>query len=137
MQATLMLCDSAQVADGKLYILGGGWSLTGPDPVPSAIAMKIDVPATQTGSIHTWRLVLKDEDGYPVTMDTPVGKAPIEINGEVDTTQPTELPAGSSLDVAVAINISPLPLLPNSRYVWELLIDDITNQEWTLAFATR
>ena len=28
MKVMLMLCDSAQVADGKLYILGGGWSIT-------------------------------------------------------------------------------------------------------------
>ena len=41
----MMLCDAAQVADGKLYVLGGGWSLIGPDPMPSAIAMKIDVGA--------------------------------------------------------------------------------------------
>ena len=26
----MMLCDAAQVADGKLFILGGGWSLIGP-----------------------------------------------------------------------------------------------------------
>ena len=26
----MLLCDSAQVADGKLFVLGGGWSLTGP-----------------------------------------------------------------------------------------------------------
>ena len=36
----MLLCDGAQVADGKLFVLGGGWSLTGPDPMPSAIAMK-------------------------------------------------------------------------------------------------
>ncbi len=42
-KVTMLLCDAAQVSDGKLYILGGGWSMTGPDPVPSAVALKIDV----------------------------------------------------------------------------------------------
>ena len=42
-KVTMLLCDAAQVADGKLFVLGGGWSLTGPDPMPSAIALKIDV----------------------------------------------------------------------------------------------
>ena len=37
----MILADSAQVADGKLYILGGGWSITGPDPTPSAVAIKM------------------------------------------------------------------------------------------------
>ena len=41
---TLMLADSAQEVGGKLYILGGGWSVTGPVVPPSAVAIKIDVP---------------------------------------------------------------------------------------------
>ena len=42
MNVTMLLADSAQVADGKLYVLGGGWSLTGPDPTPSAVAIKLE-----------------------------------------------------------------------------------------------
>ena len=44
MRATQLLCDHAVVAEGKLYISGAGWSVTGPDPAPSAIALKLDVP---------------------------------------------------------------------------------------------
>jgi hypothetical protein len=40
----MMLADAAQVANGKLFILGGGWSVTGPEPSPSAIVLKIAVP---------------------------------------------------------------------------------------------
>ena len=32
MKVTMLLADSAQAIEGKLYILGGGWSITGPDP---------------------------------------------------------------------------------------------------------
>ncbi len=46
-RVTLLLCDAAQVADGKLYVLGGGWSLIGPDPTPSAVAIKVDVDWTE------------------------------------------------------------------------------------------
>ena len=42
-RATLMLADAAQAADGKLYILGGGWNLIGPEPSPTAIAMHFEV----------------------------------------------------------------------------------------------
>ena len=28
MKILLMLCDAAQAVDGKLYVLGGGWSIT-------------------------------------------------------------------------------------------------------------
>ncbi len=53
-KVTMLLCDSAQVADGKLYVLGGGWSMTGPDPMPSAIALKIDVAWNESGEPHHW-----------------------------------------------------------------------------------
>jgi len=42
MKVTMLLCDAVQVADGKLYILGGGWSIIG-RPGPSAVAVKIEV----------------------------------------------------------------------------------------------
>lgn len=29
MKVTMLLADAATVAEGKLYILGGGWSVTG------------------------------------------------------------------------------------------------------------
>ena len=67
----MLLCDAAQVADGKLYILGGGWCMTGPDPVPSAVALKIDVDWHEAERSHHWELFLEDADGRPVMMDTP------------------------------------------------------------------
>ena len=44
MKVTVMLADYAQGADGKLTIVGGGWSVTGPMPVPFAIAVLFQVP---------------------------------------------------------------------------------------------
>ena len=57
-KVTMLLCDAAQVSDGKLYILGGGWSMTGPDPVPSAVALKIDVDWHEAETSHHWELFL-------------------------------------------------------------------------------
>jgi hypothetical protein len=45
MRATLLLADYAVVANGKLTIVGGGWMITGPDPLPFAIALKLEVPS--------------------------------------------------------------------------------------------
>ena len=50
MKATLMLADYATVSDGKLSIVGGGWSVTGPEPVPFGIALLIQVPWDQANS---------------------------------------------------------------------------------------
>ena len=47
MKVTILLADSAQAINGKLYILGGGWSIADPGPVVMALAMKIEVPWDQ------------------------------------------------------------------------------------------
>ena len=59
MNVTMLLCDAAQVAYGKLYILGGGWSMTGPDPVPSAVALKIHVDWHEAERAHHSELFLR------------------------------------------------------------------------------
>ncbi len=134
---TMLLCDAAQVAEGKLYILGGGWSLTGPDPVPSAVALKIDVDWTEAGMPHHWELFLEDADGRPVMVDTPDGSQPVEVRGEFTVTQPPGVPEGSPIDVALAVNLGPIPLQPGTRYAWRLTIDGEVLPGASLAFTTR
>jgi hypothetical protein len=133
----MMLCDAAQVADGKLYVLGGGWSLIGPDPMPSAIAMKIDVDWTEIDRPHHWELYLTDADGQPVVAETPDGPQAIEVRGDFEVTRPVAVPAGSPVDVALALNFGPLPLAPEERYNWRLTIDGESQDDWVLAFSTR
>ena len=78
MKVTLMLADSAQAVGGKLYILGGGWSLTGPEPASFALAGKIEVPWDQAGFSHTFRLALFDSDGQ---VRDPTVRAQLETLG--------------------------------------------------------
>src|SRR5580704_826372 len=69
MRVTIMLADAAQECGGKLFILGGGWSVTGPLIPPMAVALKIDVPWDQANRPHHWRLELVTEDGEPVELE--------------------------------------------------------------------
>ena len=133
----MLLCDAAQVADGKLYILGGGWSLTGPDPMPSAVAIKVEVDWHEADQAHHWELFLLDADGQPVGVDTPEGAQLVEVRGDFEVGQPEEVPAGSPIDLPLAINIGPLPLDPGGRYTWRLTIDGETDESWVLGFTTR
>jgi hypothetical protein len=137
MNLTMLLCDAAQVADGKLYILGGGWSMTGPDPVPSAIALKIDVDWNEAEVVHHWELFLEDADGRPVLVDTQEGSQPVEVRGEFSVTHPVGIPEGSPIDVALAVNLGPIPLAPGTRYVWRLVIDGESLPGGSLSFTTR
>src|SRR3954454_25236903 len=67
-KVTMLLADFAQVADGKLTVVGGGWSLSGPEPTPFGIAILVHVPWDQANRRHTLRLELIDADGQPVLM---------------------------------------------------------------------
>ncbi len=133
----MLLCDAAQVADGKLYILGGGWSVTGPMPVPSAIAVKVEVDWYEVEQIHNWEISLVDEDGHPVLVETPEGDHELHVRGEFEVAKPEGLPAGSPVDFSLAINMGPLPLENGRRYSWRLAIDGNSDASWSLAFSTR
>ena len=137
MKVTMMLCDAAQASDGKLYILGGGWALTGPEPTPSAVAVLIDVPWDLANESHPFSLVLRTEDGEPVLQPGPNGPAPVAIEGRVEVGRPAGVAPGSALSVPIAINVGPLQLTPGARYVWSLTVSGETRDEWRLPFAVR
>jgi hypothetical protein len=135
-RATLLLADHAVVADGKLYINGGGWSVTSPG-APSAIAVKLDVPWDRTNQRLQLRLRLVGQDGEQVIVPGPEGAQPVEIAAEAEVGRPAGLAHGADIDFPLAFQIGPLPLLPGQRYQWVLDIDGETRDDWRLAFSTR
>lgn len=132
----MLLADHAVVADGKLYINGGGWSITSPT-ASSAIAIKLDVPWDRTNQRLTLRLRLLTQDGEPVTVTGPQGPQPIEITGEAEVGRPAGLVPGTDIDFPLAFQIGPLPLAHGQRYQWVLDIDGETQRDWHLTFSTR
>jgi hypothetical protein len=138
-KVTMMLADSAQEVGGKLYILGGGWSITGPDPVPMAIALKLEVPWDRTNEQHSLLLELLDDDGNPVMVEGPEehGQVPLQVTGDFEAGRPPGIKPGTPIDSALAVNFGPLPLEPGRRYQWRLSIDGETDEDWTLGFSTR
>jgi hypothetical protein len=137
MKVTMLLADAAEAVNGKLYILGGGWSITGPQPTPSAIAVKIDVPWDQANIRHTLRLDLLNDDGRPVIIPTPMGERPMQIASQFEVGRPPGLTRGTDLDVTLAINLGPLPLTPGTHYVWRCFINDNSQEGWEVRFSTR
>ncbi len=81
-RVTLLLADAAQVSDGKLYVLGGGLRVIGPNPQPAAIAMLIEVPWDRANVRHEWKLELLSEDGMPIMH----GERPVIVGGEFGRT---------------------------------------------------
>ena len=137
MKVTLLLADYAVVSDGKLTVVGGGWSISGPAPQPFAIAIKIDVPWDQANIRHTLLLQLVDADGEPVIVPTDGGERPLTIEGQFETGRPAGVKPGTPLDFMLAANLPPQPIPPGGRYEWRLSIDGETRDEWRLGFTTR
>ena len=133
----MLLADSAQVADGKLFILGGGWSVTGPDANPSAVAIKVGVDWHEFNAEHHWELFLEDADGQPVSFETPEGTQSIEVRGDFSATAPSGVPVGTPVDIPIAVNFGPIPLTPGGRYTWRLVIDGETLPGALVSFTTR
>jgi hypothetical protein len=137
MKVTMLLADAAQAVEGKLYVLGGGWSVTGPDPSPMALALKFEVPWDRANERHHWELQLVDADGAKVLIPTDAGDQEVVVSGEIEVGRPPGLMAGTPLDVPAAINFGPLPLPPGRRYVWQLRVNGDMREEWQVAFVTR
>jgi hypothetical protein len=118
----MLLADNAQAVGGKLYILGGGWSVTGPASVPFAIALKIEVPWEAANRKHQLRLQLLDSDGRPPMIPGPSPDPP-SITADIEVGRPAGIPAGTPLDAIFAINLPPIHLA-SGRYEWRCTIGE-------------
>ena len=136
MKVNMLLADFAQVVQGKLYIMGGGWSVTGPQPQPSAVALKIEVPWTQTNRRHEFKLELLDADGRAVVLPGPEGEKPVIMAGQFEVGRPPGVSPGTPIDMPLALTMGPLPLM-GGRYLWKLSINNATKEEWEAAFTVR
>lgn len=132
MKVTMLLADSAQSVGGKLYVLGGGWSVTAPG-IPHAVALHFQVPWDQSDDRHSFKLILLTSDGVPFGEDQ---GTPVSVEGDFQTGRPAGIKKGVPLDSTLAVNIPPLPLEPDSRYEWRLEVNGEMNDQWRLPFST-
>jgi hypothetical protein len=137
LHVNIMLADFAQVADGKLNVIGGGWAVTGPEPCPFALAGVFEVPWTMTNQPLQFRFELIDLDGNEVIVDTPEGEQSVSFEGTFEVGRPPGLRAGSSQRVPFAINGGALPLEPGMSYEWRLSVNGRAHEDWRVPFATR
>jgi len=130
----MMLADAAQEVNGKLYVLGGGWSVTGPVVPPMALALKLDVPWSDANQQHEFELVLVDADGHAVGGDGQDDG--VRAGGTFEVGRPPGLLAGTDIDFAFAVTVGSLPLAPG-RYAWQLWINGETTEDWQRPFQVR
>lgn len=120
MDATMLLCDAAEMQGGKLFILGGGWSIIWVPGVPinMALAVKLSVPWDQANEKHHVRAALIDDDGD----DVDFGQGPVSAEGDLEVGRPPGLKRGMALDAPFVLPFNGIVLQPGG-YVWVLEID--------------
>ena len=132
-RAMLLLADSCQVAERKLFVMGGGITMIGPRPQPVGVAIRIEVPWDRANITHDWRLELLDEDGRPVTLK----ERPLVVTGRFEAGRPAGTRPGTPLSVPLAINFPAIPVVPGRSYTFQLSIDDTTHIDWRQSFHVR
>jgi len=129
--ATMLIAEAAQVAEGKLFVLGGGLAILPAQPQPTALALLLQIPWDRAEERLEWTCELLDEDGIPVL----VGDMPVLVNGQVQAGRPATWPEGVPLHVPIAINFSALPVQPGRRYTWRLAVDGTSEPAWQVSFS--
>jgi hypothetical protein len=132
----MFLAEAVQVADGKLNILGGGWSLLGSGPAPMAVAILIELSAAEANGDHHFELFLTDSDHQPVFSDSVNGTTPVEVRGDASVALPVDYDARLPVPWPIAVNVPGLVLPPDGSYQWNLTVDGHTDPSWVLPFRT-
>lgn len=135
-QVTLVLADYAQVADGKLNLIGAGWDMTTPHGAPFALGGLISVPWSETPAEHRLLLELVDGDGRNVLIQGAGGRlVPVEVTVSFATGPHPNIKPGMTTTVPFAINLPPQRLEPDSLYEWRATINDQPGA-WNATFRT-
>lgn len=129
MKAILLLCDHAAVADGKLYINGGGISVIRANAVSMSVALLVFVPWTDANRPIRLDLTLQNQDGQPVVVDD----RPLRTDGQFEVGRPAGVSPGTDIEWPFVFNIAGLRLTPG-RYEWRLSLDGQSREEWQAAF---
>ncbi|MCO5221035.1 MAG: hypothetical protein M9947_05545 [Thermomicrobiales bacterium] len=107
-----LLVDSAQVANGKLYILGGGWARLTATQLPVTrsfeTAIRVVVPWTETNRPHPIELQIENEDGQPLLTTS--------VRAEIRVGRPAQLKDGTDQVVPLALRLGPVTLEREGRF---------------------
>jgi hypothetical protein len=118
MRVVALTADSVVVAEGKLFVQGGGWDQINALGLPTrhpriGIGVLIRVPYTETNIQHAFDLRLEDPDGKEVPLgDAPPGATKDgkvrRVGGQFTVGRPPMLGAGDEQVVPIAVNLDGL-----------------------------
>jgi len=94
-----LIADYAEVVNGKLYLMGGGWDTTHAAQIPAtirlAVAIGVRVGWAETGQEFPVLVTVEDDDG----------KEFVRIQGNVNTTRAASAVPGAAQLAQIAANL--------------------------------
>lgn len=117
MEVTLLLCDAATVAEGKLSVLGAGWNIIQLPDVPfnSALGAICAFDWSEANSPHNIEAVLMTDDGEVAEIQG----NPVKVTARVEVGRPPGLKPGTNINAPLAFNFNQLSL-PAGGYRFEI-----------------
>jgi hypothetical protein len=128
-----MLCDTAVVAEGKLFIQGAGWNALNTMQFPCVhprlgLALIVSVPYTATNQLHTMEITLVHEDGEELVLGAaqqPDGQQQQlrHITAQFNVGRPPTILPGDAQVMPFAVNLNQLQFEKPGSYSVVLKID--------------
>jgi hypothetical protein len=95
----LLLCDYAEIVNGKLYLMGGGWDRYDAREAPVnfrlAVAAGVRIGWEETNRPNDVHIIIEDDDGKELA----------RIDGTMQVGRPANLPPGSTQLSQIAANL--------------------------------
>jgi len=112
----LILADSVQAVNGKIYMLGGGWTTlhaTMPMTHPLGIALGFRVPWQETNQVHRLEIKMMDADGAPIIPP---------IQAQLEMGRPPGLRPGADQTAVIAVNAA-VQFAKTGRYEVQVAVE--------------
>ena len=113
----LILADAVQAVNGKLYMLGGGWTTLHAPEIPTmhplGIALGFRVPWQETNQVHRLEISMVDADGAPVIPP---------IQAQLEMGRPPGLRPGTDQTAVIAVNAA-VQFTKPGRYEVEVAVE--------------
>jgi hypothetical protein len=126
----LILCDAASNdANGKVHMLGAGWSITRTPTTPHAVVAMVGFPASEIpddGSLPI-TLCLYGPDDQPVVARAGDAELTLRSEGILTVGNPlvdADVAADAPIKAVYSLSVAPLPL-PPGQYRWSITVGDI------------
>jgi hypothetical protein len=133
MEFEALLADAVTVAEGKMYVHGGGWNVISASSVPVrlgrlAVGVLVTVPWNETNQMHSFEVRLEDLDGRLVSLgEAPPGSTEDgkvrKLTGQFNVGRPVTLEAGDDQLVPIAVTIDGLTFEAPGLYRFVISVD--------------